>query len=123
MPKFSVPAFRYLHLASISFHYLHRVISTALTTCSHVRPPVNVPVRITQSSKVSENMDQLTSCLDSEETGPEAASLQPPTAAGAAGQTTLAPAKLPGRSGAGARQRGCYLGKRQLWRGGTTRCA
>lgn len=91
MPKFSVPAFRYLQLASISLHYLHRVFSTALTSCSHVRPPVNVPVRITQSSKVSENMDHLTSCLDSEETGPEAASLQPPTAAGAAGQTTPAP--------------------------------
>ena len=96
MPKFSVPAFRYLQLASISLHYLHRVFSTALTSCSHVRPPVNVPVRITQSSKVSDNMDHLTSCLDSEETGPEAASLQPPTAAGAAGQTTPAPGLMDG---------------------------
>ena len=83
MPKFSVPAFRYLQLASISLHYLHRVFSTALTSCSHVRPPVNVPVRITQASKISE-------------TGPEAASLQPPTAAGAAGQTTPAPGLMDG---------------------------
>jgi hypothetical protein len=42
---------------------------------------------------------------------------------GALSPPWFVPAKLPGRSGAGARQRGCYLGKRQLWRGGTTRCA
>ena len=51
---------------------------------------------MTQSSKVSENMDHLTSGLDSEETKPEAASPQPPTAAGAAGQTTPAPGLMDG---------------------------